>query len=312
MLGILQSLREAPDEQPVVSAVSPLLELGAYESLWLQPQSSFKSIAGLFRDHPGSVPSDFVPLREAAERATEVLTTFRDRGIGSFGIRVHGAGEYPIRLRDAEHPIEVLYYRGNWALADEPRAVAIVGSRQPSEEGIRRARKLVRHFVRDGVAIVSGLAKGIDTIAHTTAIEEGGQTIAVVGTPISESYPKENAALQEVICRKFLLISQVPVLRYMRQDWRMNRLFFPERNVTMSALTAATVIVEAGETSGTLTQARAALAQGRKLFILDSNFKNRSITWPSAYLSRGAIRVADYEEIVTHLPPVGAEDAGER
>ena len=234
MLSLLQALHDAPDSQPIVKAVSPLLELGAYESLWLPPQSSFKTIAEMFREHPGAVPSDFVPHDEAVERSAEVLAVFRRRGVESFGIRVHGAGEYPQRLRDAEHPIELLYYRGNWALADEPRAVAIVGTRTPTEEGIRRTRKLVRNLVRDNVVIVSGLAKGIDTIAHETAIGEGGQTIAVVGTPISEGYPRENAALQERICGEFLLISQVPVLRYMRQDWRINRLFFPERNVTMS------------------------------------------------------------------------------
>jgi DNA processing protein len=85
----------------------------------------------------------------------------------------------------------------------------------------------------------------------------------VIGTPLSRVYPKDNAELQRKIAREFLLISQVPVKRYERQDYRRNRLFFPERNITMSALTEATIIVEAGETSGTLIQARAALNQGR-------------------------------------------------
>ncbi|EFK6515218.1 DNA-processing protein DprA, partial [Escherichia coli] len=96
-------------------------------------------------------------------------------------------------------------------------------------------------------------------------------------------------------------ISQVPFHRYLEQDYRSNRIFFPERNVTMSALTEATIIIEASETSGTLTQARAALAQGRKLFILESCFRNPSITWPARFEAQGAIRVRNYEDIRRHL-----------
>ena len=93
----------------------------------------------------------------------------------------------------------------------------------------------------------------------------------------------------------------MPVRRYEKQDYRLNRLFFPERNVTMSALTEATIIVEAGETSGTLIQARAALQQGRKLFILDSGFKNKALTWPQRFAEKGAVRVTDYDDIKEHL-----------
>jgi DNA processing protein len=142
----------------------------------------------------------------------------------------------------------------------------------------------------------------VDTVAHETAIAEGGRTVAVIGTPLSHSYPKENIELQRRIAEEFLLISQVPVKRYERQDYRRNRLFFPERNVTMSALTEATIIVEAGETSGTLIQARAALHQGRKLFILDSCFR-RGLSWPQKYADKGAIRVVDYDDIGQHLSP---------
>jgi DNA processing protein len=109
--------------------------------------------------------------------------------------------------------------------------------------------------------------------------------------------------LQRQIARDFLLISQVPVQRYERQDYRQNRLFFPERNITMSALTEATFIVEASETSGTLIQARAALQQGRKLFILDSCFRNPKLTWPHRFAERGAVRVVDYDDVRQHLSP---------
>ena len=91
------------------------------------------------------------------------------------------------------------------------------------------------------------------------------------------------------------------MVRYERPNPTQNRIFFPERNITMSALTEATVIVEAGETSGTLVQARHALKQKRKLFILESNFHNPSLTWPHRFEERGAIRVRDYEDIREHL-----------
>jgi DNA processing protein len=100
-----------------------------------------------------------------------------------------------------------------------------------------------------------------------------------------------------MIARDHLLISQVPVLRYAVQAPPQNRLFFPERNVTMSALTEGTIIVEAGETSGTLTQARAALHQGRKLFILESCFNRTDITWPARFEAEGAVRVRQSEDI---------------
>ena len=86
-----------------------------------------------------------------------------------------------------------------------------------------------------------------------------------------------------------------------RRPPSVNRLFFPERNITMSALTQATVIVEAGETSGTLIQARAAFKQGRKLFILDSNFQNPKLTWPRRFEEQGAIRVRDFDDILSNL-----------
>ncbi|CAN0406112.1 unnamed protein product, partial [Phaeothamnion confervicola] len=155
----------------------------------------------------------------------------------------------------------------------------------------------------EGFTVVSGLAEGIDTVAHVTAIEAGGQTISILGTPLTSYYPVGNKALQQRIAASYLLISQVPIVRHSRQTPHGNRLFFPERNVTMSALTEATIIVEAGNTSGTLVQARAALRQKRKLFILDNCFRNQSLTWPTKFLERGAVRVADFDEIKVHLAP---------
>lgn len=282
-------------------AISPLRELGAYEALWDKPETTFKTLSEKFAARPDALPSDFVPETKAREYAEFVRRRFHEADVTRYGVRVHGAGEYPQKLRDAAHPIELLYYQGWWDLA-ESRSVAVVGTRQPTPDGIARTRKLVKALVKDNFTIVSGLAAGVDTMAHETAIAEGGRTIAVIGTPLSHAYPRENATLQRKIASEFLLISQVPLKRYERQDYRKNRLFFPERNITMSALTEATIIVEAGETSGTLIQARAALHQGRKLFILDNCFQ-RGLSWPQKFADKGAVRVVDYDDIRKHLSP---------
>ncbi len=294
------SIRSA--EGPIAAPLDAALELGAYEALWSEHNASFKSIAERFRDRPGMRPSDLVPAEEARAVAARVLAKLRRR-TGRFDIRVHGETEYPERLRDATHPLELFYFQGNWALASTP-AVAVVGTRKPSDEAVQRARHLARKLVEDGYTVVSGLAEGIDTAAHEAALEAGGQTIAVIGTPLGQVYPKSNAALQERIARDYLLISQVPVERYEAQNPRTNRFFFPERNKTMAALTEATVIVEAGETSGTLVQAREALRQKRKLFIMNSCFERGDLTWPARFEQEGAIRVHSYADVRREL--VGA------
>jgi DNA processing protein len=280
--------------------ISPLNEMIAYEALWDSKNASFKSIAELFRTHPNALPSQLIDedckLNEYKLRLSAIV-----RKLFNFNICLHGTVDYPEKLRDAKHPVELLYYQGNWDLVYSP-SIAIVGTRHPSEEGIRRTRKLTSLLVEDGYTIVSGLAKGIDTIAHKTAIDKGGKTIAVIGTPLSAVYPKENAQLQAEISSHFLVISQIPFLKYMKDPYTINRFFFPERNKTMSALTLATVIVEAGETSGTLVQARAALEQGRKLFIMDSCFQNPKLTWPQKFLEKGAIRIKEYSDLIRQLP----------
>jgi len=279
-----------------LSPILPGRELGAYEALWLEDKATFKTIADRFKADPSAMPSDFVSPHAAADAAQEAFDLLRAKGVRRFGVRVNHAGDYPPKLRDARHPVEVLYFQGAWELT-ETRSVAIVGSRKASDDGKARAARLAKELVGNGFTVVSGLAEGIDTAAHEAAIEAGGQTIAVIGTPLGEYYPKVNRDLQDRIARDFLLISQVPVLRYSRQRVPQNRLFFPERNVTMSALTEATVIVEAGETSGTLTQARAALHQGRKLFILDSCFQRSDITWPERFAQQGAVRVRTPDDV---------------
>jgi DNA processing protein len=288
------------DRGPIVDPIDATLELGAYEALWADRDASFKSLADRFARRPGIRPSGLVPEAEARKVAARVLEKLRARIEKRFDVRVHGECEYPERLRDATHPVELLYFQGNWALT-ATRCIAVVGTRKPTSDGISRTRQLVQNLANDKFTVVSGLAEGIDTVAHMVALEAHGHTIAVIGTPIGHVYPKQNAGLQDLIARDHLLISQVPVERYDSQDYRVNRFFFPERNKTMAALTEATVIIEAGETSGTLVQAREALKQGRKLFILNSCFERNDLKWPEKFEREGAIRVRDYGDIRREL-----------
>lgn len=292
------------DDGPAIAPISPRREMGAYEALWLSPKASFKWIAEKLASNVDALPSEFVSPAEAERCATETLAALKAAGVHQFGVRIHHAGDYPDKLRDAKHPVELLYFQGAWELT-ETRCVAVVGSRKASEEGKQRARKLATALVSEktktgdlGFTVVSGLAEGIDTAAHGAALAAKGNTVAVIGTPLGSYYPKENVELQDRIARDHLLISQVPVLRYAAaQDYRFNRGFFPERNVTMSALTEATIIVEASDTSGTLTQARAAVHQGRKLMILESCFERTDITWPARYEAQGATRVRSMNDV---------------
>ncbi|GGO62822.1 DNA processing protein [Roseovarius pacificus] len=295
-LNAVNKLALSNSNSPALAPISPRRELGAYEALFMQQGATFKRLAEKFASDPSALPSDFVTPQDAEAAAQKVIEKLYAAGVRQFGVRINKAGDYPEKLRDAKYPVELLYYQGAWELS-EMRGLAVVGSRKPSEEGARRAARLAKELVNRDFAVVSGLATGIDSAAHNAALEAGGVTIAVIGTPLGEYYPKENRDLQEYIAKEHLLISQIPVLRYEVQPFQQKRHYFPERNVTMSALTEGTIIVEAGETSGTLTQARAALYQGRKLFILENCFNNPAITWPARFEKEGAIRVREPEDI---------------
>jgi DNA processing protein len=284
--------------QMKIRAISPLEELLAFEALWDLPGSTSKSVSKQLQNYPYSPLS--ITSETIEEYKKQLLPVINN--LPNFGVRIYGDREFPSRLNDARHPLRIFYYQGDWDLTYLP-SISVVGTRQPTEISIQRTQYLVKKLVEDQFVIVSGLASGIDTAAHHAAIACGGATIAVIGTPLNRYYPPENRLLQDRIAKEYLLISQVPFSRYSKQTYRENRFFFPERNVTMSALSLATVIVEAGETSGTLAQARSALEQGRRLFILDHNFENPQLSWPVKFQKKGAIRVKNYDEIRKHLFP---------
>lgn len=175
-----------------------------------------------------------------------------------------------------------LYYCGDPSIIAQSFNISVVGSRKISADVERRTIVLVKAIIARGGTVVSGLAEGVDTVAHTTAIKCGAKTVAVIGTPLNEYYPKFNRQLQETIARDHLLISQFPLGTAVKPK------NFPIRNRTMALVSDATVIVEAGEKSGTLHQGWEALRLGRPLFIMESVTLNPLLSWPQEMLKYGA------------------------
>jgi DNA processing protein len=211
-----------------------------------------------------------------------------------------GDPDYPPRLADTEDAPTFIFMKGRLNLLRLP-ALAVVGTRKPSEEGRRRAYKLGYLLAKRGVVVASGLALGIDAAAHEGALRVGGDTIAVIGTPIETIYPKEHLRLQEVIGVAGLLVSQF------HPASKVRRYNFPMRNAVMSGLCLGTVVVEASETSGALIQARKCLQQGRRLFIPKSAVDNPALSWPKNYLKRGAIEFSSIEEILEPIDSLTAQ-----
>jgi DNA processing protein len=214
------------------------------------------------------------------------------------GIQTGSAEDLYGPLNDVERknvPPQI-WVQGDLELLREGLRVAVVGSRSPSPAGRQRAAQLARKLAGEGITVVSGLALGVDTIAHRTAIDSGGCTIAVLGTPLDQYQPRQNAALQDEIARDHLLVSQFP------SGHPVLRSNFPRRNRTMALLCHASVIVEAGESSGTLSQGWEALRLGRPLFLLRSVVDNRDLTWPREMVQYGAFVLTKFEELLEVLP----------
>lgn len=217
------------------------------------------------------------------------------------------AGGHPIEI-SAEgllgplNPVEAkfapaqLFLLGDVHLVQSAPRVSIIGSRKASPEGLRRAGKLARELAARGVTIVSGLAEGIDTAAHLAAIEQGGRTIGVLGTPLDQFFPIKNRELQMRIAQEHLLISQfAPGSSGGPRN-------FPMRNRTMALISHASVIVEAGESSGSLHQGWEALRLGRPLFLLKSVVENEALQWPKEMMKYGAAVLARTEDVLNVIP----------
>lgn len=208
----------------------------------------------------------------------------------------------PLNEVEAKNAPARLYVAGDTSVLEAPR-VAVVGSRKASEEGLRRAHKLSRLLCQNGVAVVSGLAEGIDTAAHTGALSASGRTVAVIGTPLDISYPPQNAALQARLMEEQLVVSQFPV------GYKVGRASFPMRNRTMALIADATVIIEAADTSGSLSQGWEALRLGRQLYIAQSIIDGGMVTWPKEMLHYGArvLTEESFAQLLEELPPRSAK-----
>ena len=177
-----------------------------------------------------------------------------------------------------------VFLAGDVELLRSP-CVSIVGTREVTDEGWQRASRLARELAAAGVVVVSGLAKGVDTAALSGAVDAGGQVIAVIGTPLDKAYPIENAELQQSIYRDHLLVSPFPAGE---QVYPSN---FPKRNRVMAALSDASVIIEASDTSGTLHQAAECQRLGRWLFIMRAVAEDRKLKWPAKFIGKPKVAV---------------------
>jgi DNA processing protein len=201
--------------------------------------------------------------------------------------------DYPANLRMIPNLPPFLFIRGE-ILPDDLFSVAVVGTREASAEGLEKAERMARLLSERSVTVVSGLAYGIDTAAHTATLEAGGRTIAVLGTGITKTYPKENKGLAERIAATGALVSQFWPSRSGGRDT------FPRRNVVTSGISQGTVVIEASSTSGAKMQARLALEHGKKVFLVTSLVTGQK--WARQYVDeRGAIEVGQVDEVIRHL-----------
>jgi DNA processing protein len=208
--------------------------------------------------------------------------------------------DYPARLRGIHQAPPVLFARGT-LVADDP-AVSVVGSRKASDRGLAIAAGVAHELVSREVTVLAGLAMGIDTTAHRTALADGGRTVAIIGTGLNKAYPAENRGLHEEIASRGLLLSQFwPDAPPQRQNFLM-------RNATMSGYGLATVVVEAGEQSGARVQARVAVEHGRPVVLTRLVVEQNE--WAKALIGRPGIHVADsVPSVVSVIDELVAERA---
>ena len=198
-----------------------------------------------------------------------------------------------------------LFLTGDRDVFEAGQRISVVGARRVSDAGVRRARALSRALIDRGFVVVSGLAEGVDTVAHETAIAAGGHTIAVLGSPLDDVHPKSNLKLFDRIVDHHLAVSQF------ESGARVHKGTFPQRNRTMALLSDATIIVEAGETSGTRHQGWEAIRLGRPLFLLESVVNSNAASWALQMLDYGAqiLTREVLDDALADLPRVSAGHA---
>lgn len=236
----------------------------------------------------GSLEEDQEAEALAAE-AEEEIRVWESEGIRFLTLLDQ---DYPAQLLTVHQRPPFLMMKGQQNDSDA-RSVAVVGTRKASSQGVESATRFARDLAHAGVPVVSGLAAGIDTAAHSGALSAGGRTVAVIGTGLRRSYPKENSQLQDRISRVGLVISQF------LPDAPPTKVSFPMRNAVMSGYSAATVVVEAPYRSGARMQARLALEHGRRVFLPEPLLEN---SWARNYAERpNTIVVRSVDDVLNHL-----------
>lgn len=208
--------------------------------------------------------------------------------------------DYPALLRRIDSPPAALFIDGNPGCLWQPQ-IAVIGSRNPTAGGLDHARDFASTLTRQGITITSGLASGIDTAAHTAAMDAGGMTIAVNGTGLDIVYPVSSHQVAKRISAQGAMISELPLGSPPR------RRHFPSRNRIISGLSLAVLVIEAGLNSGTLITARKAAEQGRDVFALPGSLHNPMAKGCHRLIREGARLVETTADIVQELGPLAAE-----
>jgi DNA processing protein len=203
---------------------------------------------------------------------------------------------YPERLLEIFDPPAVLWTRGEVGLLERP-GIAVVGTRQPTPYGLGMAEVLSRDLANRRLIILSGMARGVDTVAHKAALKAGGRTVSVWGTGIDVIYPKENKRLaEEIVGSGGAIVSEYPLGTFPAPQ------NFPIRNRILSGMSVGVLVIEAGEYSGTRITARCALDQGREVFAVPGNVTSKNAWGPNTLIKQGAKLTATWEDVWEDLP----------
>lgn len=258
-------------------------------------QSPVAALAGLAAHAPKAAAGlRSRPVQGRVDRALQTLTA------GRVATLVIGAPRFP-DFGNLHDPPPVLFAVGDLALLERP-AVAVVGSRRHTEYGAEATHRIAEDLARAGVVVASGLAHGIDRIAHEAALDCGGSTLAVIGSGIDVEYPAANAALQRQIGREGLLLSEFlpgePALPH----------HFPKRNRLLAALTQATIVVEAARRSGSLITVDHALDLGRDVFAVPGPIGRATSEGTNRLIQDGAHVLISSDDVLSLLGLAAAHD----
>lgn len=267
---------------------------GDAAAVFTRGEEELSAAEGIGRERARAILS-FTAWREV----DEILEQAAEAGLE---VCVWGDGDYPAALADIPDPPPVLFRRGTLAALTAP-AVAVVGTRNPTAYGLDATAHIVVPLAEAGITIVSGMARGIDGHAHRAALDAGGYTVAVLGCGADVVYPPEHRSLRDEIASRGLILSEFP------PGTAPDPAHFPRRNRIISGLAAAVVVVEAGEKSGALITAAAALDQGRDVFAVPGSIFSRSSDGCRHLIGAGARPVGSALEILEGIVDRGGPRA---